>query len=148
MHHAVIRVAADGSAGSRRAFGWAVEEAVLRGCSVEIVSVYGLGPAETLDERVAAAEARVHSTMDPVMAGRVEVPSVSWHVVEGEPAEVLIRESADSQLLVMGSHGVSGLRHSALGSVADLCARMAACPVVVIPPPTQETAHGELSTVG
>lgn len=65
---------------------------------------------------------------------RAELPAVSWRVVEGEPADVLVRESRRSALLVMGSHSVEGLMHSALGSVADTCARMAECPMVIIPP--------------
>jgi nucleotide-binding universal stress UspA family protein len=129
MRDAIIRVAADGSAGSRRALEWALDEAGLRGCAVELVSVYD--PAR--DGGRAAAESAVHATMDDIVAGRGELPTVSWHVVAGEPADVLTRESAHSELLVMGSHGVTGLRHSALGSVADLCARTAECPVVILP---------------
>jgi nucleotide-binding universal stress UspA family protein len=59
--------------------------------------------------------------------------SVSYRVVQGDPADVLVRESRTIELLVMGSHGVEGLMHSALGSVTDTCARMAECPVVVVP---------------
>lgn len=133
MNEAIIRVAADGSPGSRRALDWALAEAAVRGCAVELVSAYPPGPPETREDRRAAAEAAIHATMDPVVSGSRPSAPVSWHVVEGPPADVLIRESEHSSLLVMGSHGVTGLVHSALGSVSDLCARMAACPVVIIP---------------
>ena len=78
-----------------------------------------------------AAEALAQATMRGI-EGPAGVP-VSYHVVRGEPADVLVRESRASELLVMGSHGVQGLLHSALGSVADTCARMAECPVVIVP---------------
>jgi nucleotide-binding universal stress UspA family protein len=139
MRDAIIRVAADGSAGSRRALEWALGEAELRGCAVELVSVYD---PERVDGRD-AAETAIGATMDDIVAGRAELPTVSWHVVAGDPADVLTRESAHSQLLVMGSHGVTGLRHSALGSVADLCARMADCPVVIIPAPIHAAQSGD-----
>ena len=38
-------------------------------------------------------------------------------------------------LLVLGSHGHSRVRHTVLGSVSEECIRKAACPVVVIPVP-------------
>jgi nucleotide-binding universal stress UspA family protein len=134
MNDAIIRVAADGSAASRRALEWAIDEAELRHCGVELVSVFSPGSSGTSLQGREQAEQAIHATMDDIVAGRAEIPTVSWHVVEGEPADVLVQESERSRLLVMGSHGVSGLRHSALGSVTDLCARMAACPVVVVPP--------------
>ncbi len=134
MSHAIIHVAADGSAGSRRAFSWALHEAVLRRCAVELVSAYQRGEDASADAARGSAETALHATMDDIIAGRADVSPVSWRVVEGEPADVLVRESRGSALLVMGRHSVEGLRHSALGSVADTCARMADCPVVIIPP--------------
>lgn len=147
MNHAAIHVAADGSAGSRRALEWALHEAALRRCAVELVTAYQRGEDESPDAARASAEQALHATMDDIVAGRADVPLVSWHVVEGEPADVLVRESAQSALLVMGSHSVEGLRHSALGSVADTCARMADCPVVIIPPTGRAaTAREEIVT--
>jgi nucleotide-binding universal stress UspA family protein len=37
-------------------------------------------------------------------------------------------------LVVMGSHGRTGVRHLLLGSVADAVLRQAACPVLIVPP--------------
>ena len=135
MSEAIIRVAADGSWGSRRALQWALDEAQLRGCAVELVGVYASDGGHNDVGAKAAAEAAIHATMDDIVAGRADIPLVSWHVVAGEPADVLTRESEHSELLVMGSHDVFGLRHSARSSVTDICTRTAACPVVVVPPP-------------
>jgi len=134
MRDPIIHVAADGSPGSRRALEWALDEAQLRGSAVELVGV--CTPSKNgRRESMAAAEAAVHATMDDIVAGRADLPLVTWHVGVGEVADVLARESAQSQLLVLGSHDQHGLRHSAHASPADLCTRIAACPVVVIPPP-------------
>jgi len=140
MNDKIIRVAADGSPGSRRALEWALSEAQIRNCAVELVSVH------RPDHPASSAEAAVHATMDDIIAGRADLPTISWHVVAGEPAEVLAHESEHSELLVLGSHGLSGLRHSALGSVADLCARLSHCPVVILPPMGDTShAHDDLS---
>ena len=56
-------------------------------------------------------------------------------VIEGRPADVLAGASSAADLLVLGSHGHSRVRHTVLGSVSADCIRKAACPVVVIPVP-------------
>lgn len=129
----MILVAADGSAGSRRALEWALHEATLRRCSVGVVTAYRRGPHQSDEASRASAEAVLRRTTRDIDVG--DAAEVTTHVLEGEPVDVLVRESATSDLLVMGSHGVEGLRHSALGSVADYCGRMADCPVVIVPPP-------------
>jgi nucleotide-binding universal stress UspA family protein len=143
MYEAIIRVAADGSAGSRRALTWALTEAELRHCAVEVVGVYPLTEPDVSAAKRAAAEA-VHATMDDIVAGRADVPTVSWRITGGDPADVLSRESGHSQLIVMGSHDVSGLLHSAAGSIVDICSRTANCPVVIVPAPCPTSDAGNL----
>jgi nucleotide-binding universal stress UspA family protein len=149
MSETTIKVAADGSLGSQRALEWALEEASLRGCGVELVGVYpsSTDPAKTVDSKAAAEEA-IHATMDDTVAGRADIPLVSWHVVAGEPGDVLTRESDNSALLVLGSHGVFGLRHSAQNSVTDLVSRTAACPVVVVPPARSARSKSHALEIG
>ena len=142
----IIRVAADGSPGSRRAYEWALSEGARRKSSVELLTVYtgasDRGEPIEHSEAEAAAESLTKATMQGV-SGPADVP-VSYRIVQGEPADVLVRESRACELLVMGSHGVEGLRHSALGSVADTCARMADCPVVIVPAGRAAHAGDEL----
>jgi nucleotide-binding universal stress UspA family protein len=133
MSNGIIRVAADGSTGSRRALEWALREARLRGCGVEVVTAYERVPGQDAERSRAAAERRIHATVDDIVAGRVDTPLVSWHVIEGDPVDVLVRESVHSELLVMGSHNVRGLMHAASASPDDMVSRLAACPVVIVP---------------
>lgn len=61
-------------------------------------------------------------------------------VSPGEPSQV-IRDYAkdhDVDLIVMGTHGRTGLSHLALGSVAERVIRDATCPVVVLGPRERE----------
>ena len=56
--------------------------------------------------------------------------------MDGRPSEVILdlaqREGAD--LIVMGTHGRTGLSHVLLGSVAERVVRQAECPVMTVPP--------------
>lgn len=62
----------------------------------------------------------------------------SVHVREGDPAEEIIAASQDYDLIVMGTHGRSGLEHLLLGSVAEKVIRHAEKPVLVVRQPADE----------
>ncbi|MGO4491892.1 universal stress protein [Arthrobacter sp. 2YAF22_2] len=50
----------------------------------------------------------------------------------GQPAKVLIDESRDAQLLVVGRRGRGGFLAQVMGSVSGACAAHAYCPVLVV----------------
>lgn len=56
----------------------------------------------------------------------------SHQVFQGHPADVIGRESADADLLVVGSHARSGMDRFLLGSVSHAISHRAACSVLVI----------------
>jgi nucleotide-binding universal stress UspA family protein len=55
-------------------------------------------------------------------------------VVTGDPADVIVHfaQERGADLIVMGSHGHTGLRHLLLGSVAEKVLRHAPCPVLIV----------------
>jgi nucleotide-binding universal stress UspA family protein len=57
---------------------------------------------------------------------------IERRVVEGKPAQVLLDQSRDSELLVVGSRGLGDFSGLLLGSVSQQCAQHAACPVVIV----------------
>ena len=60
-------------------------------------------------------------------------------LIEGSPAEVLIEESKDADLIVMGSRGLNPIKKIFLGSVSDALLRHAECSVLLY----KEAKEGE-----
>jgi nucleotide-binding universal stress UspA family protein len=151
MRDDVILVGFDGSEGGRRALRWAVSEATLRGCGVQVVTTWPLptaGQGRSGDDEQADVKTMQGDAIRAAVGAMERPPAVSQEIVHGEPIDVLTRLSARSSLLVLGSHGISGLRHSGLGSVADACARLASCPVVVVPPAAAAGGQSEELVAG
>lgn len=59
-------------------------------------------------------------------------------LVEGVPYQHIVRMSEAADLVVMGTHGRTGLQRMVLGSVAERVVRLAKCPVVSVPAPEQK----------
>jgi universal stress protein A len=95
----------------------------------ENVCVTDLGAVDK--ERIVDAKKRLAALA--AKKGTSATP-LETRVVMGEPVgeicQTAIREQAD--LIVMGSHGRTGLSHVLLGSVAERVVRHASCPVLVV----------------
>jgi nucleotide-binding universal stress UspA family protein len=138
----LIVVGVDGSEGGRRALDWAAQEAAARGGAVQAVMAWSwdgmeYGPiAATRPEDESRRAAQVLEREITALAERRGSASpVVAEIIEGRPADVLAAAGSAADLLVLGSHGHSRVRHTVLGSVSEDCIRKAACPVVVIPVP-------------
>ena len=59
---------------------------------------------------------------------------------EGDPASMIVRVATETgaDLIVMGTHGRTGLRHLLMGSVAEYVVRKATCPVLTLRTPNGE----------
>ena len=151
----MIVVGVDGSKESKNALHWAVEEAGLRGTGLRVVYAYDFKPAwrelayaevttreqmEVLqkqgqreaDEARAHAEALVGSIVRDVADQGVKVQTIVMQ--DHHPAEALMAQSEDADMLVVGSRGRGGFTGLVLGSVSQQCVHHARCPVVVIHP--------------
>lgn len=71
-----------------------------------------------------------------VFAAETAGPDVPFNVDVhyGHPAETIVREAEDihSDLIVMATHGLTGLEHFFMGSVAEKVVRLAQCPVFTV----------------
>lgn len=66
-----------------------------------------------------------------VVHGRLETGAV---------VETILRAARENDLVVMGTHGRTGLSHLLLGSVAEKVVRRSPCPVLTVREPLDETA--------
>jgi nucleotide-binding universal stress UspA family protein len=74
-----------------------------------------------------------HSILDEIVTLGEEMGiTVSKKLVEGHPAEEIIKEAKEDDLIVMGSKGRTGLDRLLLGSVAENVTRHASCPVMIV----------------
>lgn len=94
------------------------------------VDAGGQKPIATFVAEEAAAEAnRFVSAMAPEIRDTIKL-----HVEEGEAWKTICDTAEHSafDLIVMGTHGRTGLAHLALGSVAEKVVRHARCPILTV----------------
>ncbi len=101
----------------------------------------GLPP---LESRVPESElTRVHVETTRCLADAI-ASGVSVNVVVdvGQPAAQILEraDAAHSDVIVMGTHGMSGFEHLLLGSVTEKVLRRATCPVLTVPPHAHATS--------
>ncbi len=95
--------------------------------------IMGLDLSKYVEESRAEAEKAMSQVLDPQWsAGRTVVQTV----VEGSPKAEIIRyaRTHDIDLIVMATHGRTGLAHVLMGSVAEAVVRTAPCPVLTVRP--------------
>ncbi len=136
-----IVVGVDGSASSRKALTWAAAEAAGHGADLIVVNVW----EHTLLPPAGSVSVSEHYVPDPSQRtaedllrvikeelGEEPPILVQPQVKQGRPAKVLIEESADADLLVVGKRGHGGFAGLVLGSVSQHVAAYAKCPVTVV----------------
>jgi nucleotide-binding universal stress UspA family protein len=77
------------------------------------------------------AEQNLRRYAEPLRAKGLAVDVI---VREGYPATVIEQEAADQRadLIVIGTRGLSGLKHLLLGSIAERVVQKAPCPVLTV----------------
>ncbi len=138
-----IVVGVDGSAGSNAALRWALEEGKLRKQPVEIVHCWNVVPPyggrfSMRPDDYAMFEQSALRLVDEMIddAAIEEGDDVRKVVRFGSATEILIDESRQATMLVVGARGEGGFVGLLLGSVTTKVVAHAVCPVVVVPPPS------------
>ena len=141
-----ILVPTDFSPPAARALDEAAELARTYGASVTLFHVYGLpapipdgasayGPdlIATLEEN---ARASLAAACDELRRRMPEAPPVDAKALLGFAAQEIVAEARRGQfdLIVMGTHGRTGIKHMLLGSVAERVVRTAPVPVLTVHP--------------
>lgn len=141
-----IVVGADSSNASAAALEWAIAEAAHHGATVKIVHAWqqptnGERSSRDRDLRQADAQCIADLAADPYEAGPERL--IERCAIQGSAAEVLIAESLNADLLVLGSRGCSGYRTLQFGSVALAAIQNSDCPVVVVHPRLISSGTGD-----
>ncbi|PWI13211.1 stress-inducible protein [Streptomyces sp. Act143] len=133
-----LTVGFDGSSESRAAAEWAAREAKLRGLPLRLVNIWEGIPDAMAESAVLSAETLQHwSERIPREAAaglRSRHPGldVTMERVVGSAFEVLPALAGESELLVLGSRGLSGVEGFMVGSVGLSVVAHAERPVVLV----------------
>ncbi len=136
-----IVVGVDGSPQSRTALKWAAAEALDHEADLVVLNVWEhtmpppSGSVSVSERYVPDPSQRTAEDLVEVIKEELgEDPPVvvEPRVKQGNPAKVLIDQSADADLLVVGTRGHGGFRGLVLGSVSQHVAAYATCSVAVV----------------
>ena len=138
----VILVPVDFSAHSVAALDRAVDFAKAFGAKIHLlhsfaVPVHGVMPYDfTIPDGLwdgirKAAESKLEEFRQRIVSAGVEA---SGEVSPTLPSEAILAAAGEigADLIVMGTHGHTGLKHVLLGSVAERTIRLAPCPVLTV----------------
>jgi nucleotide-binding universal stress UspA family protein len=121
---------------ARHAFDLACQ--IARDCGARIVALHVVPPPNRHSAEVVIG--------DPMASCRELAPDVpiETRVEKGDPAGVILRTAEEIQcdLIVMGTHGRTGLSQRLTGHVADEVAQRAACAVLTMRCPFPEQRPG------
>lgn len=140
-HENVVLVGLDGSDAALHALDWATQEAQVRQWALRLVCSYALpsfaaasldGGYAALDDSAirAGAEAVLTEALARVAGSGLPVTS---HVAVGDATAVLVDESREVGLVVVGTRGGGGFAERLLGTVSSALPAHAKCPTVVVP---------------
>jgi nucleotide-binding universal stress UspA family protein len=134
-----ILLATDGSPASEGASDEAIDLAIQVGARLLVVSVLGASskPAGTSVDAAGPADSRDSLTNKAqALAQRAKAAGcdATFLVWDGDPGEAIVAaaDSENADLIVVGSHGRSGVSRFLIGSVSDFVVRHAHCPVMVV----------------
>jgi nucleotide-binding universal stress UspA family protein len=129
------------------AFQYALAIAAHHGASVELLhvtesSIYANDPPLEGEELGGKLEGRLLKRLDEIAASQSVDVAIETTVVNGVPSVEIVRhaKATSADLIVLGTHGRTGLKHLLIGSVAEKVIRNAACPVCTIRYPDLKTS--------
>lgn len=129
---------------SERALQYAIALARQFGASIHLVHVWQMpvyafpdGAVILGPDVVAGITGELQKSLDATIARRQEPElALEGHLMQGVPDREIVRMAGElgAELIVMGTHGRTGLAHVLLGSVAERVVRTSNVPVLSVPP--------------
>lgn len=125
--------AIDHALGIAKVFGATIELLHCYPATLGTLSPYGPAlPDNTHQALRESAQSRIGADRDRVHEAGVKVNA---HLSVDVPSHAIVEaaKELDADLIVMGTRGLTGLRHVLLGSVAERTVRAVSCPVITVP---------------
>jgi nucleotide-binding universal stress UspA family protein len=134
----IILVPVDFSDAAQPALNYAESLARQTGASLHLIHVLEFPllrpdyPQMPLD--LSELRARINRDLGAIQAGQLRGIRSTAEIREGLPFQAIVDAATDvgADLIVMATHGRTGLQHILLGSTAERVVRHADCPVLVI----------------
>jgi universal stress protein A len=147
-----ILVPIDFSPHSAEATSWAVDLARRYDATVTLLHVFqpfAIALPDNLSVSSGGRLAEVLAAADEALAqaqadlAETQQVSARTRLRHGQPVVEIVEQAREGgyDLIVMGTHGRTGLEHALLGSVAEKVVRKAACPVLTVRAATHGDAH-------
>lgn len=143
-----ILVPTDNSENAKEAFKYALKLAEKHDSTIYVVAVVNIGYLEEAGKFESNHFKLPHSYVENIVKEKtketeefVRKNSVNYrgseiarHIRKGHPVTeiISIARKKEVDLIVMGTHGRSGLSHTLMGSVAERVVRKASCPVLTV----------------
>ncbi len=134
-----ILIPTDGSQTSDVAVRKGLSLARMIGAKVKVLFVVDKGnfsnipPDDLITTLRGHMEAKGNEILDEIEATADEMGvEMEKSLIHGHPDELIVAESKDFDLIVIGTHDRSGLSRLLIGSVTERVVKHAACPVMVI----------------
>lgn len=149
-----ILAATDFSSTAKAGVDWAIELALAHDARIDLVHAllvpsratdFVPSPPDFTEALQEAASGRLNEITKRVRERGVEV---SAELKLGVPSQVILESAIqqDADLVVVGTRGLSGLRHLLLGSTAERVVQHAHCPVLTVHPGDADK-HRPLDTI-
>ena len=135
-----IVVGIDSSIGALLALDWAVREAQVKGCVLEVVHAWDNVPLPSnmftsAHELRSASECFVANECAAVARTTENAPELIPMSVQGSAGRVLVERSAGADMLVVGRGRHPAVKDMLPRSVSATVVRGSSCPVVIVPVP-------------
>lgn len=151
MHYQKILIATDFSAASEHALEYATSLARDSGATL-LISHVEETPAPSVGGDLYFAQVdypspEVRRQLDKVVPTDIRV-AFEHRLAHGTPADEILRIAEEDQadLIVIGTHGRTGLARVLMGSVAEAVMRRATCPVLTVKHAPKSAAGCQITT--
>lgn len=91
-------------------------------------------PSEVAEEVVIDLREQAYTALQAFLPAQIARHAVELRVLAGQPFERILETAVHEKvaLIVLGTHGRTGLTHLVMGSVAERVVRLAPCPVLTV----------------